>query len=163
MSNISNEKNYFFKSIFLFIFLFILWLLLSGHYNFLLISFGIVSSLLCVWLSNKMGLFNNKNFTLKFIIKLPIYWSWLIIEIIKSNISTAKIIINDNCDPEIFYVKSSSKSDIGKANYANSITLTPGTVTVEIDNDNFLIHALSSEIGEDLRTGEMDRKVLNLE
>ena len=77
MSNISNEKKYFFKSIFLFIFLFILWLLLSGHYNFLLISFGIVSSLLCVWLSNKMGLFNNKNFTLKFIIKLPIYWSWL--------------------------------------------------------------------------------------
>ncbi len=161
LKNIS--KINFIKSIFLFLIFFVLWLSLSGHYNTLLIAFGLISSLLCVWLTIKIGLLNNKNINLSFIVKLPIYWVWLFIEILKSNISTAKIILNGKWTPEVFYVKSSAKSDVGMANYANSITLTPGTVTVSITGDNFLIHALSSEIGEDLRSGEMDKRVNNLE
>ena len=80
-----------------------------------------------------------------------------------SNIATAKVIITNKIDPEIFTVKVSQHSEVGKATYANSITLTPGTVTTQIDKDTFEVHALNSDFGDDVRKGEMDKKVSWLE
>ena len=65
-------------------------------------------------------------------------------------------------DPEIFLVKATQKDENGLANYANSITLTPGTVTVSINENIFLVHALTAEMGDDVRSGTMDKKVTNL-
>ena len=66
-------------------------------------------------------------------------------------------------NPQLFRVKATQRDDLGKVIYANSITLTPGTVTVDIDGDEFLVHALSDSTKDDLETGEMDRRVTALE
>jgi len=92
---------------------------------------------------------------------------WLFGEIIKSNYATAKFILNGRSDPEIFNVTATQDSAAGIATYANSITLTPGTVTMDIDElasqDQFLVHALHPAFGEDVRSNDMDRRVTSLE
>jgi|TARA_B110000285_G_scaffold44445_1_gene49480 multicomponent Na+:H+ antiporter subunit E len=151
------------KSLALFIILFILWLLMSGHYTFLITSLGIISCLLCVYLAKRAKLIDDEGLPLSFFPRLISYLLWLFKEIINSNYSTAKTIINGKIDPEIFTIKPSQKSEVGKATYANSITLTPGTVTTQIDKNLFEVHALNSDFGDDLRNGEMDKKVSWLE
>ena len=91
------------------------------------------------------------------------YLIWLFKEILKSNLSTAKIIINGNVEPETFTVKASQVTDVARVIYANSITLTPGTVTTKIQKGVFEVHALNSDFGNDVRTNEMDKKVTWLE
>lgn len=151
------------KSIFLFVILLILWLLMSGHYSLLIISLGIISSALCVYLAKRANIIDNEGLPLLFFPRLSNYLLWLFKEIFNSNIATAKVIITNKIDPEIFTIKVSQHSEVGKATYANSITLTPGTVTTQIDKDTFEVHALNSDFGDDVRKGEMDKKVSWLE
>ena len=86
----------------------------------------------------------------------------MIKEIIKSGLITTKIILKGEYNPVLFKVRSSQKSATGKANYANAITLTPGTVTIEVDKDTFLVHALSKSLSDDLKSGEMDKLITDL-
>ena len=74
-----------------------------------------------------------------------------------------KIIIINNPDPQNFRIKSSQKTEAGKVTYANSITLTPGTVTTVLDGDILEVHALSSDMADDVKSGTMDKKVSWLE
>ena len=91
------------------------------------------------------------------------YLFWLFKEIIISNFNTAKVIISGNVEPEIFTVKASQHTDVARVTYANSITLTPGTVTTKIKNNILEVHALNSDFGDDVRSNEMDKKVKLLE
>jgi multicomponent Na+:H+ antiporter subunit E len=96
---------------------------------------------------------------------LPHYWVWLLIEIIKANIDVARRIIDPKMpiEPHLFEIPMTQKTDLGRVIFANSITLTPGTVSLDIGNDTILVHALT-QAGEDgLATGEMDAKVTELE
>ena len=145
-----------------FLMLFALWFILSGYLKSLLIFFGLISVIFVLWMSARSKSLNYDVLPLKLIVKLPIYWIWLIKEIIKSGLTTTKIIWKGNYSPELIKVKASQKNDTGKANYANAITLTPGTVTIEIDKDTFLVHALSKELSEDLQSGEMDKFITGL-
>ena len=88
---------------------------------------------------------------------------WLIKEIIVSNITTAKIILTSSENPEIFVVKCTQITPEGKTTYANSITLTPGTVTTNMKDNTLEVHALTSDFGDDVRSGDMDKKVTWLE
>jgi multicomponent Na+:H+ antiporter subunit E len=144
------------------------WLLMSGIYNGLLIGFGIASCLLCTWLSLRIGATDREGLPTHLFARLPAYLVWLIGEIISSNIATAKIILCGKSDPEIFKVPANQSTAAGLANYANSITLTPGTVTVDIDeaktgSSRFLVHALHPQFGDDVRGGEMDERNCALE
>ena len=151
------------KSISLFIILLILWLLMSGHYTFLITTLGVLSCIFCVYLAKRAKLIDDEGLPLIFFPRLTNYLLWLFREIVNSNISTAKAIITGKIDPEIFTVKVSQISEVGKVTYANSITLTPGTVTTQINKSIFEIHALNSDFGDDVRNGEMDKKVKWLE
>ena len=144
------------------------WLLMSGIYNGLLIGFGIASCLLCTWLSLRIGATDREGLPTHLLARLPAYLVWLIGEIISSNIATAKIILRGTSDPEIFEVPANQSTAAGLANYANSITLTPGTVTVDIDeaksgSSRFLVHALHPQFGDDVRSGDMDQRNCTLE
>ena len=143
------------------------WLLMSGHYNGLLITLGVISVSLCVWLSHAVNAIDDEGLPIHLFARLPVYLAWLVLEIIKSNLATAKLILFGNIDPELFTVTASQKTAAGLATYANSITLTPGTVTVDIDEDlpkeQFLVHALHADFGEDVRSDAMDRRVTSLE
>ena len=151
------------KALLLFVFYFVIWLLLSGHYDPLLLTLGVLSCITCLYVTWKAKFIDEEGLPLHLLIRLPIYTLWLFKEIIKANIDTAKIIIINNPDPQNFRVKSSQKTEAGKVTYANSITLTPGTVTTVLDGDILEVHALSSDMADDVKSGVMDKKVSWLE
>ena len=151
------------KSITLFIVLFGFWLLMSGYYTPLILSLGVISCLLCVYLTIKGKFLDNETLPIYFFPRLIQYTLWLIKEILKSNIQTAKVIIMKSDEPELFSVKATQKTNEGKVTYANSITLTPGTVTTQIKNDIFEVHALTKDFGDDVRSSDMDKMVTWLE
>ena len=151
------------KSITLFIVLFGFWLLMSGYYTPLILSLGVISCLLCVYLTIKGKFLDNETLPIYFFPRLIQYTLWLIKEILISNIATAKVIIMKSEEPELFSVKATQKTNEGKVTYANSITLTPGTVTTQIKNDIFEVHALTKDFGDDVRSSEMDKMVTWLE
>ena len=151
------------KALLLFVFYFVIWLLLSGHYDPLLLTLGVLSCITCLYVTWKAKFIDEEGLPLHLLIRLPIYTLWLFNEIIKAYIDTAKIIIFNNPDPQNFRVKSSQKTEAGKVTYANSITLTPGTVTTVLDGDILEVHALSSDMADDVKSGAMDKKVSWLE
>ena len=151
------------KALLLFVFYFVIWLLLSGHYDPLLLTLGVLSCITCLYVTWKAKFIDEEGLPLHLLIRLPIYTLWLFKEIIKANIDTAKIIILNSPDPQNFRVKSSQKTEAGKVTYANSITLTPGTVTTVLDGDILEVHALSSDMADDVKSGAMDKKVSWLE
>ena len=151
------------KSLILFLILLCLWLLMSGHYSILIITLGIISCAFCVYLAKRGNLIDDEGLPIFFIPRLSNYLIWLFKEILKSNLNTAKVIINGKVEPETFTVKASQVTDVAKVTYANSITLTPGTVTTKMQKDVFEVHALNSDFGNDVRTNEMDKKVTWLE
>ena len=151
------------RASFLFIFYFLIWLLLSGHYNPLLLSLGLLSCALCLYVTWKAKFIDNEGLPLHLLVRLPVYTIWLFKEIIKANIDTAKIIILNNPNPQNFRVKSSQKTEAGRVMYANSITLTPGTVTTQLDEDILEVHALTAEMAADVKSGQMDKMVTWLE
>lgn len=143
-----------------------LWLLLSGHVaEPLLLGLGAASVLLTVILSVRMGVVDREGHPVHAAVRGLFYWPWLIKEIVLANIDVAKAIVGltDDIRPSVFTIKASQTSDLGRTIYANSITLTPGTVTIALDNDEMTIHALTSGAAEGLATGEMDRRVAKVE
>ena len=151
------------KSLILFLILLCLWLLMSGYYSDLLISLGIISCAFCVYIAKRGNLIDDEGLPIFFMPRLLNYLIWLFKEILKSNLATGKVIINGKVEPETFTVKASQVTDVAKVTYANSITLTPGTVTTKMHKDVFEVHALNADFGNDVRTNKMDRKVTWLE
>jgi multicomponent Na+:H+ antiporter subunit E len=97
--------------------------------------------------------------------RVLLYIPWLIKEIIEANLAVTKIVLDPKLpiSPTTYCVRASQKSDLGKVIYANSITLTPGTVTMDMDGDKLLVHAVSTEMIADQDENEMDRRVSALE
>ena len=159
------------RVVILFLVLFASWLLMSGHYTPLITSFGVLSCALCALLSWRIGASDKEGLPTHLFARLPAYLLWLLREIVMSNIGTAKIILFGGAKPEIFEVPASQRTAAGLATYANSITLTPGTVTIDIDEaygdeggaSTFIVHALHGDFGDDVQSGDMDRRVTGLE
>ena len=152
----------------LFVILLGMWLLMSGHYTPLITSLGIISCALAAGMAHLMGGTDRDGLPTHLFARLPGYLVWLCREIIVSNITTGRIILKGSTDEEWFEVPVTQTSDAGIVTYANSITLTPGTVTVDVTSDRdgktrFLVHALHPDFGDDVRDGEMDRRVSAVE
>ena len=141
--------------------LFVIWLLLSGHYTPFTLTLGVASCVVVVAITHRMEVIDKEGHPVHLTWRALIYWPWLLIEIVKANIDVAKRILipSAGISPTILRVKTSQTSDLGKVIYANSITLTPGTISIEIANEEILVHALSKDGADDLLTGEMDRRV----
>ena len=145
--------------------LFSLWLLLSGHYGALLLSLGALSSVFVAWISEKFGLFSNDYSTLKLNLKLPKFLPWFFFEVLKSNIDVSKRILHPKLpiEPNIMTLDASQHGDVATALYANCITLTPGTYSLDLDSNNIEVHSLTKALAEDLQTGEMSKRIAALE
>ena len=141
------------------------WLANTGHYTIFMLSLGVISIALVVFIAHRMDVVDHEAQPLHLTLKIPGYYVWLIKEIFLGNLLVVKHIWlgNKSISPVFATITASQKTDIGKVIYANSITLTPGTVTVNIEGDKFLVHSLLQESIEDLESGEMDRRVTQLE
>ncbi len=145
--------------------LFALWLLLSGHYVPLLIGLGALSVLLVVTIALRMDVVDREGHPSHLSPKALLYWPWLGWEIVKANLDVARRILDPRLpiSPIVIRLKTTQKSDLGRVIYANSITLTPGTVSIDIDGEHIEVHALTREAAQALRTGDMDRRVTRFE
>ena len=145
--------------------LFVVWLLLSGHYEPLTTSLGVASCLFVAWVAHRMDLVDHEGHPIHLTWRAVFYWPWLVWEIVKSNIDVARIILNPRLPirPQMIWVKATQVDDLGYTIYGNSITLTPGTVTIDVVDDNIEVHALDDAFAEGLRSGEMDRRVTEME
>lgn len=128
-----------------------LWLMLSGHYTPLLLTFAVVSSAVVVAIVHRLELVDEEGVPLRCLPFIWRFWPWLTAEIVKANLEVMRRILSPRLDisPQIFRFQPSQKTTTGLVTHANSITLTPGTVTVEIEEDGrFLVHALTRELAE---------------
>jgi multicomponent Na+:H+ antiporter subunit E len=149
-----------------FLVLFAFWLLLSGFFTAFLMVSGAVTALLVVLFSRRMDIADREGHPVHLAPRaVLIYWPWLTIEIIKSSWQVATVILQPRLpiSPTLVRLRTSQKTDVGRTVYANSITLTPGTLTVEAGRDEFLVHALTRSGARDLASGEMDRRVSEFE
>ena len=158
MSNVRHAIN-------LGLFLFAVWLLLSGHYSLLLLTTGILSTLLVVFLATRADLIDRETQPVLIKPSVLFYWFWLAWENIKSNLDVTRRILSPGLQisPKIFTVRAGQKTELGRVTYANSITLVPGTVTMDVDEDMFTVHALTQAAAADLERGEMNRRVCSVE
>jgi multicomponent Na+:H+ antiporter subunit E len=150
----------------LFFLLLAIWLLNSGHYTPLLIAFGIVSCGFVVFLARRMDILDDEGAPAHLLPRLPSYLPWLVKEILVSNIDVAKRVLapgRPRISPLLVEAPTSQHSDLGRVVYANSITLTPGTVSIRVHGTFITVHALADEVAEDLLAGEMDRRVTRFE
>ena len=112
-----------------------------------------------------MNVIDNESHPIHMVPKGFLYYPWLAWEIAKANVEVSLAILKgpQAIRPSIFKLKATQSSDVGKVIFANSITLTPGTVSIFIDDDEITVHALTPGTREDLESGEMDRRVSILE
>ena len=140
---------------------YVFWLVLSGHFTPTLMIIGAVSSVAVVALASRMAVIDREGHPIYLLVRATWYWPWLIWQIVKSGIDVSRIILSPSLpiSPTLINVTASQKSVVGIVTYANSITLTPGTVSVEVEDDEITVHALTREGAMDLAVGEMDRMV----
>ena len=130
-----------------------------------MLSLGVISIAFVVYIAHRMDVVDHESQPVHLTLKIPAYYTWLIKEIIRSNLVVVKHIWlgNKSISPVFATITASQKTEIGKVIYANSITLTPGTVSVNLEGDRIMVHALLQESIKDLESGEMDRRVVQLE
>ena len=131
----------------------------------LMLTFGLSSCLLVAWIVSRLQVTDSKEPTLAILARLLTYIPWLIREIVISNIDVAKRIWQKDMpiSPTIATVQASQKTALGLVLHANSITLTPGTLSIDVDDGAIEVHALAAESLDPLHEGEMDRRVTKLE
>ncbi|MDX2288295.1 MAG: Na+/H+ antiporter subunit E [Hyphomicrobiaceae bacterium] len=141
------------------------WLALSGHYTTFLISMGGVVTALCVVVARRMGVDDAEGHPIALLPRAILYWGWLWVEIAKSGWSVMRIVLDPRLpiSPTMTRVRASQRTAVGLATYANSITLTPGTMTTHVDADLFTVHALVRAGADDVEAGGMNDRVTAFE
>ena len=136
------------------------WLLWSGIYTPLILVLGALSCLLVLVLAHRMGFFSRSIFSLHLLPRLPQFWAWLLIEIVKANLAVAAVVLRPHklLSPTVIDIHTDS-GPIGQTLLANAITLTPGTVTLDVDDGRLRVHCLTGAEADQLRSGEMCRRV----
>jgi len=145
--------------------LYLFWILLSGYFEPFLLSAGAGSALAVALLALRMRILDREGHPIQMIASVFLYWPWLIKEIAKCAWDVSRIILDPRLpiSPVLVRFKPTQKSQVGLATHANSITLTPGTITVEASQEEFLVHGLTREAGAGVIDSDMDRRVTRAE
>ena len=142
----------------------IFWLLLSGFLKPLLLAFGAISVALVLYVLKRMDDVDSAPQQLGANFSLLRYLPWLMGQIVASSVQVTKLIWGsvDKVSPAIAKVDSSTVSKSNRVTYANSITLTPGTLSVDLDDEHITVHALQSDSIDELAEGGMAKKIESL-
>jgi multicomponent Na+:H+ antiporter subunit E len=145
--------------------LFVFWLLLSGIYTPFLVLTGLAASLVVAALAWRMEVADREGHPIHLTLGALGYWPWLVKEIVKSGWQVARIVVDPRLpiSPTLVRFRPSQTTVVGLVTHANSITLTPGTLTVDAGREEFLVHALTRAGAAGLAGSEMDRRVTRLE
>jgi multicomponent Na+:H+ antiporter subunit E len=146
-------------------FLFAFWLALSGHYTLWLVSAGAVSAAVCVYAAQRARVVDREGHPVELLSGAVTYYPWLIVEIVKSAWSVTRAILQPGLpiSPTMTVVTANQKTASGIATFGNSITLTPGTITVGVAGKELTVHALVEDGARDLEAGGMNARVAQFE
>lgn len=146
--------------------LLLFWLVMSGIYTPFLITAGVIFSVaVALFCAKRLGVVDRDGHPIHLILSAATFWPWLAWQIVLSAWTVSRIILSPSLpiSPTLVRVKTGQKTDVGKVTYANSITLTPGTISVDLDGDEILVHALTRNGAADLAAGAMNRRVSHFE
>ncbi len=139
-----------------------LWLTLSGPFTLsgdypIVMGLGVISIIATVALTYRMRIVDRETIPVGPAVPLFSYWGWLGGEIVKANLAVLRLIMKPEIEvePRLIHVVADQRSDLGRSVFANSITLTPGTVTVDVEDDGFLVHALDNSFTDPAGFAEM--------
>lgn len=144
-----------------FISVFATWVVFSGFLNPFFLIAGLISSAIAVYFANKMKIIDYDRYPVYLRADAPFYLIWLLKEVFVSAIDVSIRVWQKKPDisPTLEFIPTSQTSDVAKALYANSITLTPGTVCINVVKDKLEVHALTKEGMKDLKMGNMDKRI----
>ena len=143
----------------------VLWIALSGHFDPFLLSLGLLSAATVTLVSHRMGVIDAEGQPLELMPGLLRYAPWLAKEIVRACIDVAWRIVQPSLpiQPTIIRVPANQRTVTGRVSFANSITLTPGTISLDVLEKQIEVHALTAESAADLESGEMGKRVEHLE
>lgn len=138
------------------------WLALSGHYTKLLLILGIVSIALVVWISSRMNKVDNEGHPVD-----PLSWRiipyviWLTKEVVLSSLTVSKMILSPTLSLKqaVIRLPAHEMTNMQQVTYANSITLTPGTLTIDVSDDYLEVHTVHRDLLEPLVKEEMSSRI----
>ena len=153
------------RTVTVFLFLSGNWVLWSGYYNTLLLTLGVFSCALSVYMAVRMQLLDKEGFPIEIFLSFLAYLPWLLRELVKSGVEISLCVLNPRVHiaPRIVKIKPTQKTSLGLMIYANSITLTPGTVSIGVSNEEIEVHTLTDNAEKDLINGTMNRRVAAIE
>jgi len=150
-----------------FVILFSFWILLSGFFDFIHLFLGAICTFLVAWISHNLLIGEVKDLKLAVlrVLRFLAYLPWLLYQIMRANIDIAYRTLHPKMpiSPGVIRFKTDLKTEMGMVTLANSITLTPGTVTIDIVEGEYFVHALAKEFAEGLLTGKMQARVKKIE
>lgn len=151
----------------MFLLFFMLWIIFNGQLTLEIAAFGIVISVLIVLFMCKF-----MDYSMKKELMFVRLWPWMIQygfillwEIVKANVDTAKFILNQKIEvePQLIHFTSPLKTELGKVILANSITLTPGTITVSLENNEYTVHCLDRDYAGGMDDSVFVHQLLKME
>ncbi len=145
--------------------LFFFWLALSGVYTPTFIAVGALCAVLIVTFGIRMSIVDEEGHPVHLTLRALTYWPWLLWEIAKSSWDVSRLILDPRLpiSPTLVKVQGLQKTGLGVSIFANSITLTPGTISVDVEGGEILVHAITAAGAEDLKEGKMNRRVSQFE
>lgn len=140
------------------------WLVWSGLFKPLLLGLGLLSVILTVFVLRRMGYFSNETFAFRYSPRLVFFWAWLGKEIVISSLQVIRVVLmrRIEIEPEIITLDVSDMEAVDQALLGNSITLTPGTLALDVHEGLMQVHCLTKQGADGLREGEMQRRVKEL-
>lgn len=149
----------------LFVLFYAFWVLMSGFFTPFLLATGAAASLAVVWFAHRMHVADREGHPVHLIGPALAYWPWLVREIFKSALDVSRVILDPRlpASPTVVSFKPRQKTVVGLVTHANSITLTPGTLSVEVGPERFVVHGLTRESAHAAVDSEMDRRVERFE
>lgn len=145
----------------LFFLLLAVWCAFSGIFTPLLLSMAVICCALITLITLRMEVIDREGHPFELIYLGPVYWCWLAKEMLISGLQVTRIVwsLEPSAESQFAWVKIHLSSDLGRAVFANSLTLTPGTVCVDLENDRAYIHALDKSSLEDMGLAEIEKRV----
>ncbi len=139
------------------------WVIMSGMFDLFHLSLGVICCLLVTYFSHGLLFYGEAGSWGRGIVGILLYLPWLFWEILLANLQVTYIVLHprmlDQLDPQLVRFKTQLKRPISKVTLAQSITLTPGTITVNIEDDEFLVYALTRGTAQALPGSSMERRI----
>lgn len=140
----------------MYIIFFLIWIIFNGQFTLEIAAFGVVISGFIYWFMCRFLSYNPKT-DLVLVRKLfqMLYYAFVLVrEIIKANFAVIKMIMSSKyeIEPAVVRFKTDLKTPFARILLANSITLTPGTITVSLENDEYVVHCLDKSLAEGINS-----------